>query len=351
MLDSLKTDRKLLGFLMSVLFFASLSTILFELGLTRIFSIILWYDYAFMAISVAFFGLGIGSLVIHMQKDYTRNHRENARGVWRRFLMPAYTPEALTKKLIQYSVAYAISVPLFILVVTMIPPDTSYIHLFYLASSVPFFFAGSIMALIFLVMPRQISKLYFADLVGASAAALLLDPLMLGLGAESVLLLTSLLVAGSSVIGGLLYFRRNEKSKESVSIILTGRLKIYATGVFAVLVALLILSVPAVSAAMQASAGVENDYLFKVHPGPNKGLYWQLKHPERFEHVLTQWNSFSRIDVMSQITFENTPGTAGDSPIRSSRELASILIDADAGTPIYQWNGSASELAWMRGYM
>ncbi|MGI0014411.1 MAG: hypothetical protein ACREBU_13355, partial [Nitrososphaera sp.] len=52
-----------------------------------------------------------------------------------------------------------------------------------------------------------------------------------------------------------------------------------------------------------------------------------------------------------QITFENTPGTAGDSPIRSSRELASILIDADAGTPIYQWNGSASELAWMRGYM
>jgi hypothetical protein len=42
----------------------SFGTIIFELTLARIFSIILWYDYAFMAISVAFFGLGIGAITV-----------------------------------------------------------------------------------------------------------------------------------------------------------------------------------------------------------------------------------------------------------------------------------------------
>ena len=62
-------SRSFFIFLLVLLFVLSLSIILFELALTRIFSIVLWYDYAFMAISIAFFGLGIGSFVIHIQKD------------------------------------------------------------------------------------------------------------------------------------------------------------------------------------------------------------------------------------------------------------------------------------------
>ena len=34
------------------------------------------------------------------------------------------------------------------------------------------------MAMIYLTMPKEISKLYFADLAGAAAATLILDPLM-----------------------------------------------------------------------------------------------------------------------------------------------------------------------------
>src|SRR5918911_4118943 len=124
-------------FLMVVLFFLSLGIILFELTLTRIFSIVLWYDYAFMAISVAFFGLGIGSLVIHIQKD----------GVgWR---SKYEHKEQLSSRIIYFAIAYAVSVPAFVFLISSIPPSTSNIYLFYLASSVPFFFAGSIMALVF----------------------------------------------------------------------------------------------------------------------------------------------------------------------------------------------------------
>ena len=55
-------------FLFVTLFVLSMGVLLFELTLTRLFSIILWYDYAFMAISVAFFGLGIGALLVHISK-------------------------------------------------------------------------------------------------------------------------------------------------------------------------------------------------------------------------------------------------------------------------------------------
>jgi hypothetical protein len=285
MLDSLATKRGFFAFLMVVLFFASLATILFELALTRVFSIVLWYDYAFMAISVAFFGLGVGSL-IHMQKD--RGEQPNAGILQRLISVPQMNPAAVTKKLIQYSVAYALSVPAFIFAVTQIPPDTSYVYLFYLASSVPFFFVGSIMALVFYAVPRQISKLYFADLVGAASAALLLDPFMRWLGAEPVLLFTALLVAGS-----------------------------------------------AMAAALASPGELGADDFLKVDPGPNKGLYWQLKNPHRFEHLSTEWNSFSRIDVTRQILFDNVD-TTGDSPKARNTSFVMFAIFIGLGFMILE---------------
>ena len=151
----------------------SISVLLFELALTRIFSIILWYDYAFMAISVAFFGLGIGSLLIHILKNKIKR-------------------EKLASKILQTTIIFAVSVPIFLLVIgQIIPPNIYFIYLFYLASSIPFFFAGISMSLIYFAMPREVSKLYFIDLVGAASATLMLDPLMQRLGAESVLLSAS----------------------------------------------------------------------------------------------------------------------------------------------------------------
>jgi hypothetical protein len=310
--------KPFLIFLLIVLFFASLSTILLELALTRVFSIILWYDYAFMAISVAFFGLGIGSLIIHIQKDSAKWKSKYER------------KEQLSSRIIYFAIAYAVSVPVFVFLISTIPPSTSNIHLFYLVSSVPFFFAGSIMALVFYAMPQNISKLYFADLVGAASATLLLDPLMQGLGAEYVILMTAPMVAGSAIAGALAL---KGIPKE---IVVTGRIKMLAGIVLAGTIV-----VPIVGNVSAFDA-------FEVHPG--KGLYYQLKDPERFEHLSKEWNSFSRIDVTRETKVKNSTLNNYDSR-EDSRELAAIIIDADAGTPIFRWNGSQSDLVWMKKYM
>ena len=204
-------------FLIVTLFILSLSVLLFELTLTRIFSIILWYDYAFMAISVAFFGLGIGSLLVHILKNKImrigRSGEEvRGKGEDKKLLLPS--------NILQSTLAFAASMPIFLFVIGhIIPPNTSFIYIFYLASSIPFFFAGMSMALIYLAMPREVSKLYFVDLIGAATATLVLDSLLQTLGAESLILLICILVVGPSVVSALILLSHLQKSIYTINML------------------------------------------------------------------------------------------------------------------------------------
>jgi predicted membrane-bound spermidine synthase len=373
-------------FLLVLLFALSLSIILFELALTRIFSIVLWYDYAFMAISIAFFGLGIGSFMIHIQKDKF-NTRKKKSIIDSQFIF--------SSRIVRYAIAYGISMPIFIFLIGYIPSDTSYIYLFYLISSVPFFFAGAAMALIFLAMSQNISKLYFADLVGAALATIILDPMMQSLGAGSALLLISAVVVGSSACSYFFMLRKTtthqreeeeeeeetsydsnprpsaETDRKEVVVKPQNRVNVLAAITFLGLMILLIVN----------SASSIN--IFEIKPGMSKGLYYQLNHPSEFQHLSEEWNSFSRVDVTRKIgkqEGDNNNILNGTLPIGSGKqknnsnsgddgsssgggvtvadmdnatphELASIIIDADAATPIYRWDGSQSDIAWIQKYM
>src|SRR5437764_14341502 len=50
------------------LFLTTLSLLQFELFLTRIFSVTMWYHFAFMAISLAMFGLAAGAIFVELMK-------------------------------------------------------------------------------------------------------------------------------------------------------------------------------------------------------------------------------------------------------------------------------------------
>lgn len=297
----------LISFTLASLFILSLSVLLFELTLTRIFSIILWYNYAFMAISVAFFGLGIGSLLIHITKNGMKR-------------------EVLPNKIIQFTLAFAVSLPVFLFVIGhVIPPSISFIYLFFLASSIPFFFAGLSMALIYLAMPRQITKLYFIDLAGASAATLILDPLIRGLGAECVLLLISLFGALPPIIAYTSLFFSQRQKEISDRLIIGKYPGAYGFIVLVVCSGLLVYNM--------------HFNILAIQPGENKGLRYL---PSGYSDVSTKWNSFSRIDIVRHTDDISKTGF---------RNLASILIDADALTPILKWNGSISDRQWLKTFM
>ncbi len=261
-----------------------------------------------MAISVAFFGLGIGALMIHVSK-----HR--------------LEKVQLPTRIIQSTVAFAISLPVFLFMVGhLIPPSTSFIYLFFLVSSIPFFFAGLSMALIYLAMPSQITKLYFIDLAGGAAATLVLDPIIRGLGAESVIILIGLLgtlPALFAYISSLVC-----KKKANVSIPFSMKPALYG-------LVILFASVVLLAANLHSN-------LLAIQPGVNKGLRYILANTSRYYDAATDWNSFSRIDVVRHVGDPNKSGF---------KDLASILIDADALTPILKWNGSKSDQIWLKSYM
>src|ERR687897_2788900 len=371
-------SRSFFIFLLVLLFVLALSIILFELALTRIFSIVLWYDYAFMAISIAFFGLGIGSFVIHIQKDKIDNPKKKS------IVDLHFT---FSSRIVQYAIGYGISVPVFIFLIGYIPSDTSYIYLFYLISSVPFFFAGAAMALIFLAMSEKISKLYFADLIGAALATIILDPIMQSLGAGSTLLLTSVVVVGASACSYFFVFTRATRDRRDVEtsyyhaqpsaeidrkqvvVKPRNRLNVLSAITFSGLTILLIVN---------STSSVN---IFEIKPGMSKGLYYQINHPSEFQHLSEEWNSFSRVDVTRKIgkhgedknILNSTPPTASskqnnnnnisdrssnsvatptpDTDNATPHELASIIIDADAVTPLYRWDGSQSDISWIQKYM
>jgi predicted membrane-bound spermidine synthase len=320
----------LLVFLMTILFMVSLSVLLLELTLTRLFSIILWYDYAFMVISIAFFGLGIGSLLVHILKGKLNEVN-------------------LPSRVLQSTMGFAISLPIVLLVMgQLIPSNPSFIYVFYLSSSIPFFFAGLSVAMIYLSMPKEITRLYFIDLIGAGAAALILDPIIQVLGAESVLLSISLLVLGPTLVAALFLVRNSEgyikkatDKENGVSVPIDNKLKIYGIMVFGSAAILLVINIDL--------------NVFAIEPGISKGLYYQLAKPQEYQHLSTQWNSFSRIDVTKQ-THHNYNNEAAFQNTSSentgrSKALASIIIDADADTPVFRWNGSFSDISWVKQYM
>src|SRR5260370_30230772 len=47
-------------------FLITLSGLIFEIGLTRIYSATIWYHYAFVAVSVALLGWGLGGVALHL---------------------------------------------------------------------------------------------------------------------------------------------------------------------------------------------------------------------------------------------------------------------------------------------
>src|ERR1039457_1453336 len=48
----------------------SFSALLLELGLTRLFSVVLFYHFAFLAISIALLGLGAGAVFAYLRRQW-----------------------------------------------------------------------------------------------------------------------------------------------------------------------------------------------------------------------------------------------------------------------------------------
>jgi spermidine synthase len=166
----------------------SLAALLLELALTRLFSVVLFYHFAFLAISVALLGLGAGGVFAYLCKA-------RLDGIGTRPMAAALCAiNALT-----------IPAVLAIVLHSKVSLELSWANLgkltvLYLASAVPFFFTGLLFSVVFARETRTITRLYGADLLGGALACLSVVPLLNKMGGPNTILFAALLMAVAGAV-------------------------------------------------------------------------------------------------------------------------------------------------------
>jgi len=144
----------------------TLATLLLELSLTRLFSVVFYYHMAFLAISIALFGLGIGGVFSYVAAG------------WK---VPLFT------RLGRLSAANAFFTLLALGVILLQKNSVSgwNMALIYFCSALPFFISGTIVSLAISETIERVNRVYFFDLLGAATGCLLLIPLLDWFGGPS----------------------------------------------------------------------------------------------------------------------------------------------------------------------
>src|SRR5947207_1224106 len=155
---------------------SSFSALLLELALTRLFSVVLFYHFAFLAISIALLGLGAGGVCAYLAK--ARLARLETRTLLARL-------SALNAVLIPVVLEVVLHVP-----VSLKLTGANFLNLteIYLASAMPFFITGLQFSTLFARESRHIPRLYGADLAGGALACIGIVPLLNWIGGPNTIL-------------------------------------------------------------------------------------------------------------------------------------------------------------------
>ena len=271
-------------FLPLQIFIVSFITLSYETSLLRIFSLTLWYHFAFMIISIAMLGIGASGALL--------------------YLFPALLD---IKKTDLYYVLLCFSIFSSYLLSNQIPFDPArvawegvqvlYIMGYCVILSAPFFFSGLIIATVLKSAQKRVGFFYGMDLLGA------------GMGAFSVI--------------ALLFLMPPEKA-----LVLLSMVSLVVAPLFRI--RMVFLSVPAVLVILSVLLFYPS--WLKPRISPYKPLALALKYPGA-RHIRSFYSPFSRVDLFKSPAARYAPGLSlqylGTLP-----EQIGVTIDGDNMTAI-----------------
>jgi hypothetical protein len=164
------------------------ASLMLELTLTRIFSVVLFYHFAFLVVSLALFGIGVAGIVLYVRQR-------------------AYQPEKMQRALTFHALGFGLTVivSLWVVLTKKVAPGFGWESIFdlsilYLVAALPFFFSGMCLTLAVTLLKEQVSRVYFFDLSGAALGCLLTIPALNFLGGPTAVLAAGALGASSAVL-------------------------------------------------------------------------------------------------------------------------------------------------------
>ena len=285
-----QVDRAVLGGIAAV----SAALLMTELALTRIFSVTMYYHFAFLAISIALFGLSASGVFVFVS---------------RRGLAGVGTRELLTVGGLLHGIATLVALGCLVRIrvgLNYSPANLALMLAIYALAALPFFTGGTIVSLAFARLTDRINVLYAADLIGAATGCLLLIPLLNQLGAPGVVMTA----AGLGLAAAVAFALPGSRSRVAG-------------------VALLIIGLPL--AAQLAGLRPFDVADTKGHQGDRV--------------LFAKWNSFSRVAV-----YDRAHGDWSLSPTYHGPKPESLFMDIDsaASTPILKGTGRPEDAGYLR---
>src|SRR6516225_4604988 len=131
--------------------FVSFASLLLELAMTRLFSVVLFYHFAFFAISVALLGLGSGGVFAHIRRDWLRRFEMSRLGA-SICILNSICILGVIEVVLHTPVALEVT-----------GRNFGKLSIIYLATAVPFFLTGLLFSVLFARSSGAISLLYGAD--------------------------------------------------------------------------------------------------------------------------------------------------------------------------------------------
>jgi len=138
-----------------------------EITLTRVFSVKMWYHFAFMSISLALLGGAVGGMVVYVGRE--------------RLGRPTFE-HSMARVAVVFAASVVISMILYLTIpfwggagtwqVFTLSGFTTLLTV-YVVLAVPFFLGGMCLAMAVGAWGEQVSVVYFADLFGASLGCIL----------------------------------------------------------------------------------------------------------------------------------------------------------------------------------
>jgi hypothetical protein len=282
----------------SGLFLVTFATLAFEILLTRIFSVTLWYHFAFIAVSVAMFGLTAGSLAVYL------------RPAW---FSEARTPVMMAGAAMAFGVTLVAAIAIHLALPALSPLRLS---VTYAAMLVPFFFSGVCVCLALTRFPGHTNRMYAADLAGAALGCLGYVALLTFIDGLSAVFATTAI----AIAGGFAFLPPEQRHlRQAAASLLMG------------------------ACLLTAASNVAF-----VNKTPLLGFKWVKAGQESVPHF-ERWNAFSRITVHTDAPTE--PVLWGSSAgFRAERPVvqAWLRMDALAGTLLTSFNGDLRQVDYLR---
>jgi len=274
-------------------FLVALATLVLEILLTRITSVVAWYHLAFFVISLAMLGMTAGAVVV--------------------FVKPAWFPDAkVATRMAQASVVFALGTPLSMIAALAIPLTpiadvAAFVAMLAFGGvlALPFAIGGVVLTLALTRAKLPEGKVYGVDLVGAASGCALVIPLLAVVDAPSAVFFA----ASAAALSGFLFARAD---------VSPGGRTLRRRAVFV--------------AAFLFGAGVLN----VVTGGTLLRPRWIKGMPEIRElYTWVGWNTYSRVSVDHTLTLPPAfwaPGRGVPMDLLEPIPQRAIRIDGAAGT-------------------